>query len=44
MWSDSLHTTPPMLAVAGLWDEAIRQIEGQAFFLLMEAAAAKGGR
>ena len=28
MWSDSFHTTPPLLACAGHWDEAIRQIEG----------------
>jgi len=28
-WSDSFHTTPPFLACAGDFDEAIRQIEGQ---------------
>lgn len=28
MWSDSFHTTPPLLAIAGQWDEAVRQIEG----------------
>lgn len=28
LWSDSFHTTPPLLAAAGQWDEAIRQIEG----------------
>jgi rhamnogalacturonyl hydrolase YesR len=28
MWSDSFHTTPPLLACAGCYDEAIRQIEG----------------
>jgi unsaturated rhamnogalacturonyl hydrolase len=28
MWSDSFHTTPPLLAYSGHWDEAIRQIEG----------------
>ena len=27
-WSDSFHTTPPFLACAGQFDEAIRQIEG----------------
>jgi rhamnogalacturonyl hydrolase YesR len=27
-WSDSFHTTPPMLAYAGQWDEAMRQIDG----------------
>jgi unsaturated rhamnogalacturonyl hydrolase len=29
MWSDSFHTTPPLLAAAGHADEAIRQIDGQ---------------
>jgi rhamnogalacturonyl hydrolase YesR len=28
IWSDSFHTTPPLLACAGQFDEAIRQIEG----------------
>jgi unsaturated rhamnogalacturonyl hydrolase len=27
-WSDTFHTTPPFLACAGQFDEAIRQIEG----------------
>jgi rhamnogalacturonyl hydrolase YesR len=28
MWSDSFHTSPPFLAMAGQYDEAIRQIDG----------------
>jgi rhamnogalacturonyl hydrolase YesR len=28
MWSDSFHTSPPFLAAAGHYDEAILQIEG----------------
>jgi rhamnogalacturonyl hydrolase YesR len=28
VWSDSFHTTPPFLAYAGQYDEAIKQIEG----------------
>jgi len=28
IWSDSFHTSPPFLAAAGHFDEAIRQIEG----------------
>jgi rhamnogalacturonyl hydrolase YesR len=28
MWSDSFNTTPPFLAAAGHFDEAMRQIEG----------------
>ena len=28
VWSDSFHTSPPFLACAGHYDEAIRQIEG----------------
>jgi rhamnogalacturonyl hydrolase YesR len=28
IWSDSFHTTPPFLAYAGQYDEAIKQIEG----------------
>lgn len=28
IWSDSFHTSPPFLAYAGQYDEAIRQIEG----------------
>ena len=28
IWSDSFNTTPPLLACAGQFDEAIRQIEG----------------
>jgi unsaturated rhamnogalacturonyl hydrolase len=27
-WSDSYNTTPPLLAAAGEWDEALRQIDG----------------
>jgi unsaturated rhamnogalacturonyl hydrolase len=29
MWSDSFHTTPPLLAYVGRWDAALGQIEGQ---------------
>jgi unsaturated rhamnogalacturonyl hydrolase len=29
VWSDTFHTAPPLLAVAGQVDEAIRQIDGQ---------------
>jgi len=28
IWSDSFHTSPPFLAKAGHYDEAVRQIEG----------------
>ncbi|MCW3100238.1 MAG: Rhamnogalacturonyl hydrolase YesR [Chthonomonadaceae bacterium] len=28
MWSDSLHTAPPFLAISGHYDEAVQQIEG----------------
>ena len=28
MWSDSFHTSPPFLAAAGQYDEAVRQIDG----------------
>ena len=28
MWSDSFHTSPPLLAMAGQYDEAVRQIDG----------------
>ena len=28
MWSDTFHTSPPFLAYAGKYDEAVKQIEG----------------